>query len=94
MILFNLFQWIFGYHAISYNNMVYLMVGLLMACLYIIYDTQVIIERAEMGDKDEIQHAMLLFVDLFDLFVRILKILIELNKREEENRRNERNKRR
>lgn len=89
-LLYNLFSWITGYHMISYNNMVYLMFGLVMACLYIIYDTQLIIERAEMGEKDEIHHAMLLFIDLFDLFVRILKILIELNKREEENNRRKR----
>jgi FtsH-binding integral membrane protein len=37
-----------------------------------------IIERAENGDKDVITHAMLLFVDLFDLFVKILQILIKL----------------
>jgi FtsH-binding integral membrane protein len=33
-----------------------------------------------MGDKDVISHTMTLFVDLFDLFIRILKILIELQK--------------
>jgi FtsH-binding integral membrane protein len=31
-----------------------------------------IIERAELGDKDVITHAMTLFIDLFDLFIRIL----------------------
>ena len=61
--------------------MVYLMFGLLTACLYIIYDTQIIIERAEHGDKDVITHAMTLFIDLFDLFIRILQILLELQKR-------------
>jgi len=63
------------------------MVGLLLACFYVIYDTQLVIERAERGDKDEIMHAMLLFVDLFDLFIRILKILIELQKKDENNNR-------
>lgn len=51
------------------------MFGLLIACLYIIYDTQVIIERAENGDKDVPTHTMLLFIDLFDLFIKILRIL-------------------
>lgn len=59
------------------------MFGLLIGCLYIIYDTQMIVERAENGDKDEISHAMILFVDLFELFIRILQILIELQKNEE-----------
>jgi len=69
LLLYRLFGWLLGY---SYMNMVYLMVGLLTACLYVIYDTQLIIERAEHGDKDVISHTMLLFIDLFDLFVKIL----------------------
>jgi FtsH-binding integral membrane protein len=70
-------------------NMVYLMVGLLTACLYVIYDTQLIIEKAEHGDNDVISHTMLLFIDLFDLFVKILQILIKLK---EENERDKRKK--
>jgi FtsH-binding integral membrane protein len=70
MIIYRLVSWIFGYQAFS--NLAYLMFGLLTACLYIIYDTQMIIERAELGDKDVITHAMTLFIDLFDLFIRIL----------------------
>jgi Bax inhibitor 1 len=72
-----LFGWLFG---LQFYNLTYLMFGLLTACLYIIYDTQMIIERAERGDKDVISHTATLFVDLFDLFIRILKILIELQK--------------
>ena len=75
MFLYRLFGWLMGY---SLYNMAYLMFGLLTACLYIIYDTQVIIEQAEMGNKDTIGHAMLLFVDLFNLFIKILQILIKL----------------
>ena len=54
----------------------YLMIGLLTACLYIIYDTQIIIEKAENGDKDVVSHTLTLFVDLFNIFIRILEILI------------------
>ena len=67
-------------------NMLYLMVGLFTACLYIIYDTQLIVERAEHGDKDTIGHALLLFLDLFDLFIKILKILIKLSKEEKKDK--------
>ncbi len=63
--------------------MAYLMFGLLTACLYVIYDTQLIIERAEAGDKDVISHTMTLFIDLFELFIRILAILIEMQKKSE-----------
>jgi FtsH-binding integral membrane protein len=86
LLLYRLFGWLLGY---SYMNMVYLMVGLLTACLYVIYDTQLIIEKAEHGDNDVISHTMLLFIDLFDLFVKILQILIKLK---EENERDKRKK--
>ena len=80
MIMYRLFGWLFGWNT---YNLTYLLFGLLTGCLYIIYDTQMIVERAERGDKDEISHAMILFVDLFELFIRILQILIELQKNEE-----------
>ena len=89
MIMYRLFGWLFGY---QFYNMTYLMFGLLAACLYIIYDTQLIIERAELGDKDVIAHTLILFVDLIDLFIRILKILIELQKKEENNNKDKRKK--
>ena len=38
-----------------------------------------IIERAERGDKDVPKHTMVLFLDLFDLFLKIVQILIKLN---------------
>ena len=80
LFFYRIFGWLLGY---SFYNMTYLMFGLLTACLYIIYDTQIIIEKAELGDQDVISHTLLLFVDLFDLFIRILKILIELQKNED-----------
>ena len=59
--------------------MAYMMVGLFVACLYIVYDTQMIIARAESGDKDVPTHTMILFVDLFDLFIKIVQLLMKLN---------------
>jgi FtsH-binding integral membrane protein len=61
MIWYRLFSWLFGY---STFNMPYLMVGLFMASIYIVFDTQIIIERAERGNKDLPRDTMLLFVDL------------------------------
>ena len=60
--------------------MPYLLLSLFIACLYIIYDTQIIIEKAEQGDKDVPTHTMMLFIDMFELFIRIIQILNELNK--------------
>lgn len=78
--MYRLLGWLFGWRTF---NLTYLMFSLFLACLYIIYDTQMIVERSELGDKDVISHAMLLFVDLFELFIRILQILIELQKQQE-----------
>jgi FtsH-binding integral membrane protein len=78
MFLYRMIGWLTGYTH-GGHGLVYLMFGLLMACLYIIYDTQIIVERAERGDKDVPSHTMMLFVDLFQLFIKILQILIKLN---------------
>ena len=79
MFFYRIFGWIMG---TSTYNLPFLMCGLFLCCIYIIYDTQVIIEKAERGDKDVPTHTMMLFIDLFDLFIKILQILMELNKNE------------
>lgn len=52
-----------------------LYLGLFIVCAYVIYDTQVIVERAELGDCDDVHGAVSLFTDLFGAFVRLLVIL-------------------
>jgi FtsH-binding integral membrane protein len=85
MLLYRLFNWLFGSGQIGLG---YLMVGLFVECLYVIYDTQVIIERAEAGFKDVISDTLRLFIDLFDLFIRILQILMKLKEDEDRKKRN------
>jgi FtsH-binding integral membrane protein len=64
--------------------------GLLLFCAYVIYDTQVILERAAHGDY--IRDSLHLLLDFVNLFVRILAILIK--NQQDKQRREEKNKRR
>lgn len=54
-----------------------LYLGLIVFCLFVMYDTATIIERRRMGDDDHIKHAMLLFTDFVDLFRTIMVLLMQ-----------------
>lgn len=67
-----------------------LYLGLVVFCLFVMYDTAMIIEKRRMGDTDYIRHAMLLFIDFADIFRTLMVILIQ---KERSNSRNNRNRR-
>ncbi|KAI4460849.1 bax inhibitor-related [Holotrichia oblita] len=46
-------------------------------CGFILYDTQLIIEKRRMGSKDFVTHSLDLFIDFIGLFRRILIILTQ-----------------
>ena len=54
---------------------VHLYGGLLLFCGFILYDTQLIIEKKRNGDNDFIWHSVDLFLDFVNIFRRILIIL-------------------
>nr|AXY94781.1 bax inhibitor 1 [Galleria mellonella] len=65
----------------------HLYLGLILMCGFVLFDTQLIIEKRRMGNKDFVQHAMELFIDFIGVFRRLLIILTQ---KEEENRRRKR----
>ena len=55
--------------------------GLLLFSGFIIYDTQIIIEQAHEGNRDVCDHAMTLFLDFINLFIRVLIIIMRKGER-------------
>jgi len=52
-------------------------IGLAVMCAFILYDTQMIMEKRRNGDKDFIWHSVCLFLDLIQIFRYLLIILTE-----------------
>jgi len=52
-----------------------LYIGLAVFCGYVLYDTQVIVEKRRVGDDDYIGHCLMLFLDFVNIFRHILILL-------------------
>lgn len=55
----------------------YLYLGLALMSGFVLYDTQLIMEKRRAGDKDFIAHSVDLFVDFVGVFRRLLIILAQ-----------------
>lgn len=55
--------------------------GLILFCAFILYDTQLIIEKRRQGDTDFIWHSVDLFLDFVNIFRRIMIILSNKEKK-------------
>lgn len=53
----------------------YVYLGLAIMCGFVLFDTQLIIEKAELGDKDYIWHCVDLFLDFVTIFRKLMVIL-------------------
>jgi FtsH-binding integral membrane protein len=85
MFMYAICGWLFG--SGSAFGLGYMMCGLFIACLWIIFDTQVIVEQSERGYRNVADHSLTLFIDLFDLFIKILRILNELDEKKDKKKR-------
>jgi Bax inhibitor 1 len=64
--------------------------GLLLFSGYVIFDTQLILEKAENGSRDAVGHALHLFLDFIAILVRILVILIKNAEKKDNKKKNNR----
>ena len=83
MMVYSLFGWMFGANPLGLG---YLLISLFITCLWIIFDTQVIVEQSENGDRDVPNHAMELFIDLFELFIKLLRLLESLENKKKKDK--------
>jgi len=75
---------LFARSLVVFNIQLYL--GLLVFCGFVVFDTQLIVERAIQGDKDFVSHSLELFVDFTKIFVRLLVILSKDKKSKKDSR--------
>jgi len=64
-----------------YNSPTKIILGLIIGCLYVVTDTQLMIQKAENGVFEPYTDARQLFYDLVKIFVEIMKLLNENNKK-------------
>uniref|UniRef100_A0A8C5PSA8 Bax inhibitor-1 n=1 Tax=Leptobrachium leishanense TaxID=445787 RepID=A0A8C5PSA8_9ANUR len=61
-------------------------IDLLVRCGFVLFDTQLIMEKAEHGDKDYVWHCVDLFLDFITIF-RKLMVILAMNEKEKKKER-------
>lgn len=64
-----------------------LYLGLFVMCGFVLYDTQLIVEKRLRGDKDFIKHSLELFLDMIKIFRHLMVILMQKKRDEERSKR-------
>ena len=67
-----------------------LYVGVFVMAAFILYDTQNIVEKCRLGNRDVVQHSLDLFFDVLSMFRRLLIILTQKEERKNGERRRNR----
>ncbi|KAM8708906.1 hypothetical protein ACLKA7_015815 [Drosophila subpalustris] len=84
MALLSLFNMIFKSYFVQITQ---LYVGVFVMAAFIVYDTQNIVEKCRMGNRDVVQHALDLFFDVLSMFRRLLIILTQKEEQKQADRR-------
>eukprot|EP01100_Stratorugosa_tubuloviscum_P004640 TRINITY_DN2167_c2_g1_i1.p1 TRINITY_DN2167_c2_g1~~TRINITY_DN2167_c2_g1_i1.p1 ORF type:complete len:225 (-),score=74.12 TRINITY_DN2167_c2_g1_i1:32-706(-) len=72
---------LFIFSLIGVESAIIVLGGIILFAGYILYDTQKIIERANLGNRDFVSDTLELFLDFINLFIRILKFLSSKEKK-------------
>jgi FtsH-binding integral membrane protein len=75
---------IFFRSLVVFNIQLYF--GLIVFCGFVVFDTQLIVEKSSQGDKDFVAHALELFIDFAKIFIRLLIILSKDKKKKNNSR--------
>lgn len=76
---------IFFGSVLLFKIQVYL--GLVVMCGFVLYDTQLIVEKRRSGDDDYVMHCMKLFLDFINIFRYLLIILSDKDGKKDKRRR-------
>jgi FtsH-binding integral membrane protein len=86
LLLFGLMN-IFFRSELLYEVQLYL--GLVVFCGFVLYDTQLIVEKRRRGDDDYIGHCVLLFLDFINIFRHLLILLANKEVKREKRRKDD-----
>lgn len=62
--------------------------GLAIHCLYLLYNTQAVIADFDRGRHDIVGHALVFYMDAVQVFIRLINILLENERRKNKSKRN------